>query len=188
MARKTPLRWAPIAGKWSFQNGTANYLGPEDQRDPFGLALSADRLRQGTLEVAVRLKHPTEGSARLVFGYDSSNGNYFSIGIGGYGRAYVLDEFVRGRGWGGLALQGSTGNIQEAKDMTLRLDLRGQRVRLTVDDVTVIEQNLPHPLLGDQVGVFAWGVPSIYSISPEIDASLGLKIQRTPSKNAGFTG
>jgi len=163
MARKakTPLRWAPIVGRWSFQEGTAKYLGPEEQRDPFGLALSADRLRQGTLEVAVRLDHPAEGSARVVFGYDSSSGNYFSVGIGGYGRAYVLDEFVRGRGWGGLALQGSTGNIQKAEDMSLRADLRGQRVRLTVDDVTVIEGNLPHPLLGDQVGVFAWGLAPV---------------------------
>lgn len=48
-------------------------------------------------------------------------------------------------------------NIRAKSDINLRVNLRGQRVRLTVDGVTVIEHNLPHPLLGDQVGVFAWG-------------------------------
>lgn len=159
MAKKRQIvpRWAPIAGRWSFDERTAKYMSPEEQRDPFGLALSSDRLRQGTIEVTVKLDNPSEGSARLVFGYDSSNGNYFSIGIGGYGRAYVLDEFVQGRGWGGLALQGSIGNIKKGGDINLRIDLRGQRVRLTADGVTVIDRNLPHPLVGDQVGVFAWG-------------------------------
>lgn len=150
-------KWAPLAGKWSFEGRTATYLAPEEKQVPFGLAVSADRLRQGTLEVNVRLEKPVEGSGRLVFGYDSSSGNYFSVGIGGYGRAYVLDEFVRGRGWGGLTLEGSISNVRANANIALRVDLRGQRVRLTVDDVTVIEHNLPHPLLGDQVGVFAWG-------------------------------
>lgn len=153
--------WAPLAGNWSFDGRSANYLGPEEKRDPVGLALSADRLRQGSLQVAVRLDRPIEGSGRLVFGYDSSGRNYFSIGIGGYDRAYVLDEFVQGRGWGGLALEGSIRNIREKGDIALRVDLRGQRVRLTVDDVTVIERNLPHPLRGDQVGVFAWGASPV---------------------------
>jgi hypothetical protein len=157
MKKQTLWKWAPMAGKWSFERRSAKYLGPEEQRDPFGLALAPDHLRQGSLQVAVRLDNPTGGSGRLVFGYDSSSGNYFSVGIGGYGRAYVVDEFDRGRGWGGLALQGSTANIRAKSDISLRVALRGQRVRLTVDRVKVIEQNLPHPLLGDQVGVFAWG-------------------------------
>jgi hypothetical protein len=157
-------KWAPVAGKWSFDGRSAKYDGPEEQRDPFGLALAPDRLRQGNLRVAVRFDDPIEGSGRLVFGYDSSSNNYFSVGIGGYGRAYVVDEFVPGRGWGGLALQGSIGNIRKKDDIDLRVDLRGQRVRLTVDGVTVIERNLPHPLLGDQVGIFAWG-PSPVSFS-----------------------
>lgn len=169
--KRQPLwKWAPLAGKWSFDRRSAKYLGPEEQRDPFGLALAPDRLRQGVLRVAVRLDNPAGGSGRLVLGYDSSSGNYFSVGIGGYGRAYVVDEFVTGRGWGGLALQGSVGNIRAKGDIKLRIDLRGQRVRLTVDGVTVIEQNLPHPLLGDQVGVFAWG-PSPVAFSGFATAS-----------------
>jgi len=155
--KQASVKWAPIAGRWTCVERTVKYDGPEEQRDPFGLVLSSDRLRQGNLEVTVKLEDPIANSARLVLGYDSSSGNYFSVGIGGYGRAYVLDEFVQGKGWGGLALQGSTGNIQKSVDIALRVDLRGQRARLTVDDVTVIEQNLPHPLLGDQVGLFAWG-------------------------------
>lgn len=89
-------KWAPVAGNWSFDGRSAKYDGPEEQRDPFGLALAPDRLRQGNLRVAVRFDDPIEGSGRLVFGYDSSSNNYFSVGIGGYGRGYVVDEFVPG--------------------------------------------------------------------------------------------
>jgi hypothetical protein len=165
MAKKKamPSRWAPVAGNWSFEGKTAKYLSPEEQRSPFGLALSTDRFRQGTLQARVRLDEPVNGSARIVFGYDSSSTNYFSAGIGGYGRAYVLDEFVQGRGWTGLAHQGSIGNIQAAQDIDLRIELLGQRVRLTVDDVAVLERSLPHPLLSDQTGLFAWGPNLHYS-------------------------
>jgi hypothetical protein len=153
--KKQPLlRWAQLAGKWLCSGTSAKYEAPATPH-PFGLALSSYRLRQGLLKVAVRFDDQ-KSAGRLVFGYDASSGNYFSIGIGGYHSAYVLDEFVPGRGWGALAVEGSSANIPSKEDIGLQVDLWGQRVRLTVDGVTVIEQNLPHPLMGDQVGVFAW--------------------------------
>lgn len=157
-------KWAPVAGKWSFDGISATYTGPEELRDPFGLALAADRLRQGSLKLAVRFTDAKVSSGRLAIGYDSSSNNYFSLGIGGYGSAYIVDEFVQGRGWSGLAQQGSTANIPNDEDIILDVRLRGQRVGLIVDGVTVIEHNLPHPLLGDQAGIFAWG-PSRVSFS-----------------------
>jgi hypothetical protein len=153
-------KWAPLAGKWSFTELSEVYTGPEEQRDPFGLALAPGRFRQGILQMQVRLNKPLETSGRFVFGYDSSTGNYFSAGIGGYGRAYVIDEFISGRGWSGFAQEGSVSNIKPDDDLDVRLDLKGQRVRLMVNGVSVIERSLPHPLLGDQVGIFSWG-PSI---------------------------
>ena len=97
------------------------------------------------------------GSARVAFGFDPSSKNYYSAGIGGYGRAYVVDEFVSGRGWSPLALQGSPANVRADEEIHFRTVIRGQTARLVVDAVTVIEANLPHPLTGDEVGIFTWG-------------------------------
>jgi hypothetical protein len=154
--KQPPPKWAPLAGKWSCSGAEAKYEEPTPGgQHPFGLALSSHRLHQGILKVAVRLEGE-RSSGRLVFGYDSSSGNYFSVGVGG-DVAYMLYDFVAGSGWRALAMQGSSVNIPTKTDIPLQVDLRGQRIRLTVDSVTVIEQNLPHPLVGDQVGVFTWG-------------------------------
>jgi hypothetical protein len=153
--KQSPPKWAPLAGKWSCSGTSAKYEAPAPGQYPFGLALSSHRLHQGVLKVAVRFEDQ-KSSGRLVFGYDSSSGNYFSVGIGGHDVAYVLYEFVPGSGWRALALHGSSVNIPTKVDIGLQVDLRGQRVRLTVDSVMVIDQNLPHPLVGDQVGVFTW--------------------------------
>jgi len=70
-------KWASLAGKWSFTESPEIYTGPEEQRDPFGLALAPGRLRQGTLQMQVRLNKPLEASGRFVFGYDSSSASNY---------------------------------------------------------------------------------------------------------------
>ena len=148
-------QWIYIAGAWTCSGASANYEAPEPGQFPFGLALSSYRFREGILNVTVRLED-RKSSGRLVFGYDSSSDRYFSIGIGGGNVAYVLYEFAPGFGWHPLALKGSSFNIPTNVDIDLQLNLCGQRVQLSVDRVLVIEQNLPHPLAGDQAGLFAW--------------------------------
>jgi hypothetical protein len=126
------------------------------------------------MDLVVRFEKPTESDGRLVFGYDPSSSSYYSVGIGGYNRAYVLDEFVQERGWGALALGGSANNIPANDDIRIRVELRGQRLRLTADGVRVLEKSLPHPLQGDEVGLFAWGTHPV--------AFSGLKTQALPPR------
>ena len=151
------LKWVPLAGKWSFEGETETYNEPEDPGTPYGLALFPQPLRQGTGKVRARLHEPREGAARVVFGFDPLTQNYYSAGIGGYSRAYVVDEFLAGRGWSALALQGSRADLRSDEDISFEVEIRGQRARLAVESVPVIEKNLPHPLTGDQVGIFTWG-------------------------------
>jgi hypothetical protein len=103
----------------------------------------------------VLAKHKSVG--RIVFGHNAATGAYFSAGLGGYHVAYLLDEYVPGAGWRGLRTEGSENNLRGETPYDIEVQLRGQRVRLFINSVRVLEGHLPHPLSDDQIGLFAWG-------------------------------
>jgi len=94
---------------------------------------------------------------RIAFGHNAVTGAYFSAGIGGYTFAYLLDEYIPGTGWHGLRTEGSENNLSPGTPYEIEVHLRGQRVRLFVNSVRVLEGNLPHPMSDDQIGLFAFG-------------------------------
>ncbi len=153
---------APLAGKWKSEGNRITYLGPLETQaldNPFGVAVADLRLRSGHIDAHIVFPAGQKDNAgRVLFGYNAETGSYMSAGIGGYGFAYVLDEFNRSRGWHGLAVAGSSANIPEgAVHFTVAVHLRGQRVSVVVDRVELIVHNLLRPPDGDQVGLFAWG-------------------------------
>ena len=101
--------------------------------------------------------NPEENAGRLLIGHNTVTGGYYSAGLGGYDRAYVIDEHVPGRGWQAVRLRGRARHLDGSKAYSVTADVRGQRLRLTVDGIPVIDQHLPHPLEGYQPGLFAWG-------------------------------
>lgn len=154
-------RWAALEGRWTFSDGVANYNPPHvEAKAPHGIAVSNARMRRGTASTKVELTDVINGCARLLFGLSSDRSSYFSAGIGGYGSAYVIDEFS-GNGWQSVAQAGSCQNLESKRSYELVLTISGQAVRLVVDGIQVLEARLPHPLLGDQLGVFAWGVSDV---------------------------
>ena len=148
---------APLAGRWQFRQKSAIYEGPQENAwAPFGLAISSQRLRNGRIRATVAF--PKQHSVgRIVFGRNAKTNAYFSAGIGGYGYAYLLDEFTLGRGWRALRTEGGEQNISAATLYDIEVQLRGQRVRLLVNSIAVLEGNLPSPLNADQIGLFAYG-------------------------------
>lgn len=151
-------KWAPIAGRWEFENDLARYLGPEDPASPHGVALSVARLRSGSVETSVHFSEKPEGSSgRILFGYNSKTTEYYSIGLGGYGRAYVLSDYQPGEGWRGVRYIGSQKNIAPNSHFRIQARVQAQRVSLVVDGIQVFEHDLSQPPSGDQIGLFAWG-------------------------------
>jgi hypothetical protein len=148
--------WAPLVGRWSFEGSIARYVGPLDTEHPFGIALTNERLKRGTVDVSINLSVPLNAAGRVLFGYHPEREAYFTAGIGGYNRAFVIDEFVPGRGWLMLKGTGSNANLDEGREYALSVNLTGQNVDLVVDGISVVATALPHPLIGDQVGLFAW--------------------------------
>jgi hypothetical protein len=155
------IKWAPLAGKWDFHASTAIYTGPEDPTLPHGLALSSLRLRSGIIRAKVLFDDTTGSAGRIVIGYNPANGAYFSLGLGGHNEAYVLDEYVPSRGWKALRALGSTQNLRPQSPYEIAVEIKGQSVRLTVDTITVLEDHLPYPPTGDQIGLFTWGTTQV---------------------------
>jgi hypothetical protein len=153
--------WAPLVGRWSFENGTAHYLGPQDSEAPalipLGLAISNARVRTGRIHGNVVLPEVEHSAARIVIGHDPALHTYYSIGVGGDRFAYVLDRLEPARGWTQLYNLGTNMNLEAGHPYELDVLVHGQRVELIVDGVSVFATTLPTPLDGDQVGVTAWG-------------------------------
>lgn len=111
MARQPLAPFAPIAGRWDFPEASASYLDPDEVAEaPYGLAVSALRLRNGELHATVTFEG-TVSVGRLVIGYSAGTGSYYSVGLGGYKFAYIIDEFKPGRGWGGIRAAGHEKNL-----------------------------------------------------------------------------
>lgn len=150
--------FAAIAGRWQFSEAKATYLGLDETsgRGPIGLALTDQRFRSGHVQMSVKLSRNERTTAGIVFGYQSQSAPYWVAQIGAYGRAYAISEFRPGSGWTGVADAGSLTNIPVDKEQRISLQVAGQRVTFSVNDVQVIDVALRASVDGSGMGLFAW--------------------------------
>ena len=93
------------------------------------------------MSARIRLDNPADGAGRLVLGYNAATRGYYSVGLGGYSRAYVIDEFVPGLRWQAVAAEGSAGELDGSRaydvevSSTLPFDIRGHRVIFYDDSI-----------------------------------------------------
>lgn len=151
-------KWAAIAGRWTFNGSAATYHGPEDpqSRPPLGLALGSLRFRDGQLATRIKLNRNESTTAGIVFGYQSFNSPYLVAQIGAYNKAYAISEYRPGHGWVSLADAGTLANIDVELEHSMIVEVSAQTVRMTVDDVDVLDVVLRRPIEGTGAGLFAW--------------------------------
>jgi len=122
------------------------------------MALCEGSFRSGRASFSVSLQNPTIDSAgRLLIGYNAASGAHFSAGIGGHTYAYLSVEFIPNFGWVPLHHSGQAANLDANTPYPIAVSVQGQRIQLYDDNIRVLDGSLPHPLLGDQAGLFAWG-------------------------------
>lgn len=150
--------WAPIVGRWTFEEGKAIFSGGEaESRFPFGICAAGVNLAEGSVKVTVTLSNNNDCSGRILLGYRSPNEQYLSIGLGGYRGAYVLSEFVPSEGWRGLTVAGNEQNLSPNLEYEIEARVKGQRLRLSVNNIRVFEHVLDSPFTIGQIGLYAWG-------------------------------
>lgn len=149
-------KWAAIVGNWHFDaTGSATYIKPQPSQRPFGLCICNTRFSEGTISFHLQSLGDVDG--RIVLGYRSPSDDYFAIGLGGYGKSYTLTHFSLVGGWREIKGVGHISNLAAGKTYRLTVKVVGNRVSLEVDDVLVLEHDLPAPVPLGQVGLFAWG-------------------------------
>jgi hypothetical protein len=132
---KDITNWAAVVGLWDFSNGRRVYEAPEEPQWPYGICLSNVWFSQGTARATIRFAEvgtEVEASARLLFGWRSLEHPYFSIGLGGAGRAYCAYQYDPASGWSGVAFAGSRKNLTANYPYKLSVRVQGQRVLLEV--------------------------------------------------------
>lgn len=166
--------WAPIAGRWAFPSPVElHYTSPQQQNIPFGICVSNVRFSEGDVNVIVTLYKAQDratptGEGRILFGYRSINEQYISIGIGGFHCAYSIAQFDPGQGWRGVSLVGSYDNLVVEHSYEMSVHVRGQRLRLEVDGVQVLDHVLETPLPKGQLGLFTWGLDKVEFKNPSV--------------------
>jgi hypothetical protein len=152
------IHWAAIAGKWSFNGEPVRYEGPlEGAVYPYGLALSSQHLRDGKAHVRIALPDNTGAVGAVVIGYRSQRDPHVLAQLGAWDAAYAFAAWVPGVGWQRLDFAGSAKNLQPGRDYELMIELLGQRLRMTVDAVEVLQTIVETPLAGTVIGLHAGG-------------------------------
>lgn len=155
----TPGHWAALTGRWSFDSGVCVYDGTlDDQKQPYGLALSDLRLRDGRARVTITYENLSgDVAAGFVLGFHAEVGSYLNPTLGGWLFAYSIGEFAQGEGWRRIRSAGSIQNLRPGKAYELEVQQVGQRIVMLVDGIQIFEEVLTNPLAGNQIGLYAWG-------------------------------
>lgn len=153
-----------LEGLWTFDHAKATYAGPAlhegtgERQGSEGVCLATTRFQSGDLAVRAFIEDPSS-AARLVFGFNAGTGSYYSVGINGWYRAYVLarstrtaPELLRAEG---------PSSMLTAGEKFIQATIRGQRVSLFINSVRIFEHVLPFPVEGDEVGLYVWGSKAV---------------------------
>lgn len=127
---------------------------------PYGICLCEGRVTRGEIRTVVHF--PDEVSeARILFGYDSEESSYYTAGLGGWQFAYTIQQYHPTLGWSGLKAAGEHENLRKTTDYEVVVKIHGNRVRLIVNEVAVLEHILGEPMTGDQIGVCTVGTAPV---------------------------
>lgn len=155
---KKPGNWAALSGLWTPKKDACRFDGVADPnaRTAPSLCLNASRLTDGAVQVAVKLARNQSTTGGVFFGYQSPNRPYVLVGLGAFDRAYSVAQYLPPIGFVAVENTGSIANLRADHSYRLRVDFVSQRIRVTVDEVQVLDSILPNPAEGTGWGLFAW--------------------------------
>lgn len=154
-------------GQWEKDKSKITYVSPLvknlDGRDPrnAALALFEGQISRGIIETDVQFSEIGSKIARIIIGYNPETHGYYSVGIGGYDIAYLIDRYDRNIGWKALYYKGKRADIKRQKIYHLSVLLDKKNLILKVDNEELFSCTLAAEDLGTQIGLFSWGAGNV---------------------------
>jgi hypothetical protein len=156
-------KWASLVGRWTVKGPQATYEGPADSAvpTPYGVARSAHRFRDGIVSVQITLSRTEKTSGGILIGFQSIERPYVGIALGGFDRAYSIFEFRPDGRWELVEHAGLLSNLQSGHPYRLVVEVEGQKIRMTVDEVDVLETVLHRPVEGTGLCLYAYDTAQV---------------------------
>jgi hypothetical protein len=150
--------WEIITGKWEIKRESVRYLGPTHANPSinYGIILSKTRILTGFLETTVNVTDKL-GNAQIIFRANPTGKSFYTAGIGD-NYAYVLREFPIGRIRGYF---GAKRDFVLNSNYKMVISLNRHSVSLTVNNIKLLNSNLPQHTDNNQVGFWASGLEPV---------------------------
>lgn len=154
-------KWIPLRGKFEQRKDKIIFKPVMIQTEQGSFPLLAtmlcnQRFSGGTITAQVQFTEISQYSSfDIIIYYDPENNVSINAGIGSGGLFSVrlVDNKFKSKFH---ATVGDRENLQAKKPYQLIVKLKGSRVILNVDGITVISTNLPYSLPQSQVGISCW--------------------------------
>ncbi|MBF0426303.1 MAG: hypothetical protein HQL66_10860 [Magnetococcales bacterium] len=145
-----------LYGSWSVEDGGLVAVFTCGAHEPsHGLSLLNASLDDGTIKCSIEIPEVTQHSGAFVVFRANGQNDYCAAGIGGWEGAYTLLE-GRHLNVNRLASAGNIGNIVSGRKYDIKVVVEGQRAKLFVDDVKVIDYDRLPQLSGMQLGLYSF--------------------------------
>jgi hypothetical protein len=153
-----PLNWAPVMGRLRLEGQAVHYVPElatfqETQSPLVGLFICDATFAGGDISAEIQFQNISSYSlAEIVVHYEAGSKNVITAGLG-RSALYSIGGLYDGGTWRSLATTGIRDNLTAGRKYKLRASFVGSRVALSVDDVLVLEANLPRAFVPNQVGL-----------------------------------
>jgi len=157
-----------IRGEWDFSKWEVGqtqviYVEPFVKELPgtdprnVAIALFEKEMERGIIRAKVKFTEGGSSIARIIIGCDPEVSGYYSVGIGGYKIAYLIDRFDINIGWRAIYSKGDRSQIKQNKLYQIEVEFDNQTIILRIDNEEIFNYKLLTPNKGSKIGLFSWG-------------------------------
>lgn len=159
-----------LYGDWDTQTNVTIFNKGHHVETPVGVILGPTIFYESEIEVDVvfnKLKDMSDDvldtSAKILFNYNTDDGSYYCIGIGGYSYKYSIVEFKKNNDqweWAPIRTSGDRRSLKENHTYKLRTRISNSNIELFENNVLIFKYEIT--VQKDlQIGLFAWGTNPI---------------------------
>jgi len=162
------MNWTALVGNFSETKNEVIFKGEkllsenEEPRSAYATIMSNQYFGGGKISAEIMFKQVQANlpnQCEIIIYYDPETQQFLSAGLGGTFSMYSIRGFTTK--WENHALNGTYSNLKANKFYKVEVELKGSKVILTVNGITVLTTVLLYVIPISQVGLFCMGIDEI---------------------------